>query len=409
MTSATDDRRAGDPPPRHRRLPARRRRAARNLRRPVRARHRQRPPVPRARDQSRELEIASNHKSEFLASMSHELRTPLNAVIGFSEVLLERMFGEINERQEEYLRDIWNSGRHLLELLNEILDLSKVEAGHMTLDPSDLLRSAARSTTRWRWSANAPPRTASRISVEIADDVGDDRRRRAAVQTGRPEPVVQRGQVHPRRRQRVGPRPPDRRRTRGHGDRQRHRRAAGGSGQDLRLLPAGSPRTRQGRGHRARVDAVAADRRPVRRPDVAGKHCRRGKYVRVLRSPRPRPVDATADAGATASSRCVVLVDDDRASLDLMAAYLDDAPVQVLRASDGVRPSTDLARWCPPRWCSTSCCRGSTAGRSWRELKASDDHRGHTCDHRIGRRRSRPSGRPSAPPSTCSSRSAATT
>ena len=73
--------------------------------------------------QSRELEIASNHKSEFLASMSHELRTPLNAVIGFSEVLLERMFGEINERQEEYLRDIWNSGRHLLELLNEILDL----------------------------------------------------------------------------------------------------------------------------------------------------------------------------------------------------------------------------------------------------------------------------------------------
>ncbi|MGZ6778910.1 MAG: GAF domain-containing protein, partial [Mycobacterium sp.] len=86
--------------------------------------------------QSRELEIASNHKSEFLASMSHELRTPLNAVIGFSEVLLERMFGDINERQEEYLRDIWNSGRHLLELLNEILDLSKVEAGQMTLDPS---------------------------------------------------------------------------------------------------------------------------------------------------------------------------------------------------------------------------------------------------------------------------------
>jgi signal transduction histidine kinase/ActR/RegA family two-component response regulator len=81
-----------------------------------------------------ELEIASRHKSEFLASMSHELRTPLNAVIGFSEVLLERMFGDINERQEEYLRDIWSSGKHLLELLNEILDLSKVEAGQMQLD-----------------------------------------------------------------------------------------------------------------------------------------------------------------------------------------------------------------------------------------------------------------------------------
>jgi signal transduction histidine kinase/ActR/RegA family two-component response regulator len=86
------------------------------------------------KEQSVELEMASRHKSEFLASMSHELRTPLNAILGFSEVLLERMFGEINERQEEYLRDIHGSGKHLLELLNEILDLSKVEAGRMELE-----------------------------------------------------------------------------------------------------------------------------------------------------------------------------------------------------------------------------------------------------------------------------------
>src|SRR5205807_1065603 len=69
-------------------------------------------------EKSRQLEAASRHKSEFLANMSHELRTPLNAIIGFSEVLAERMFGEVNEKQAEYLQDILASGRHLLSLIN---------------------------------------------------------------------------------------------------------------------------------------------------------------------------------------------------------------------------------------------------------------------------------------------------
>jgi GAF domain-containing protein len=85
-------------------------------------------------DKSRLLEAASRHKSEFLANMSHELRTPLNAILGFSEVLAERMFGEVNEKQAEYLQDILSSGRHLLSLINDILDLSKVEAGRLELE-----------------------------------------------------------------------------------------------------------------------------------------------------------------------------------------------------------------------------------------------------------------------------------
>jgi signal transduction histidine kinase len=95
----------------------------------------------------RELETASRHKSDFLATMSHELRTPLNAIIGFSEVLHEEMFGALNERQLTYVSDVLEAGKHLLSLINDVLDLAKIEAGHMELAFSevalpDVLRSA---------------------------------------------------------------------------------------------------------------------------------------------------------------------------------------------------------------------------------------------------------------------------
>ncbi len=128
--------------------------------------------VQEIRRKSRELEVASQHKSEFLANMSHELRTPLNAVIGFSEVLLERMFGEVNAKQEDYLKDILSSGRHLLSLINDILDLSKVEAGRMELEPSRFEVAAAvhNAMTLVRERAQ---RHGIALGAELAPDLGE--------------------------------------------------------------------------------------------------------------------------------------------------------------------------------------------------------------------------------------------
>jgi GAF domain-containing protein len=128
---------------------------------------------------SQQLEVASRHKSEFLANMSHELRTPLNAIIGFSEVLLERMFGEINPKQEEYLGDVLSSGRHLLTLINDILDLSKIEAGRMELERGTFSMRAAleNGVTMVRERASRHEiRLALDVSAELESVAGDERK-----------------------------------------------------------------------------------------------------------------------------------------------------------------------------------------------------------------------------------------
>ena len=132
----------------------------------------------------RQLEVASEHKSHFLANMSHELRTPLNAIIGFSQVLRQRLFGPLNEKQEEYLDDILSSGNHLLSLINDVLDLSKVEAGQVELEVASLsLREALeRGVVMVREPATKHD---VRLSLELAPGIdlveGDERRLRQVI------------------------------------------------------------------------------------------------------------------------------------------------------------------------------------------------------------------------------------
>jgi signal transduction histidine kinase len=130
-------------------------------------------------EKSRQLEIANKHKSDFLANMSHELRTPLNAIIGFSEVMITGMAGPLPENQKEFVGDIRDSGKHLLALINDILDLSKIEAGRMELDVArfDLRSAIDNALTLVRGRAD---RHEVRLESEVADGVaeydGDERK-----------------------------------------------------------------------------------------------------------------------------------------------------------------------------------------------------------------------------------------
>jgi signal transduction histidine kinase len=127
----------------------------------------------------RELETTSRHKSEFLANMSHELRTPLNAIIGFSQVLRERMFGDLNAKQAEYVDDVLSSGNHLLALIDDVLDLSKVEAGQVELEvaPFSLRDTLERGVVIVReHAAREGVRVALSTDPEVDVVDGDERR-----------------------------------------------------------------------------------------------------------------------------------------------------------------------------------------------------------------------------------------
>ncbi len=135
-------------------------------------------------ERTKALEVASQHKSDFLANMSHELRTPLNAIVGFSQVLKQKLFGEVNEKQDEYLDDILTSADHLLALINDILDLSKVEAGQVDLEVGlfSLREALERGVVMVRERAM---KNGVQLELELDPDVdlvqGDERRIRQVV------------------------------------------------------------------------------------------------------------------------------------------------------------------------------------------------------------------------------------
>ena len=146
-------------------------------------------------DKSRQLAEASQHKSQFLANMSHELRTPLNAILGYTELILDSVYGEMPEKARSVLDRVQRNGRHLLGLINDVLDLSKIEAGQLTLSLADY---SLKNVIQTVFSAVEPLANQKQIAlkIEVTPRAAAGTRRRTAAHAGSAQPRRQCDQVH---------------------------------------------------------------------------------------------------------------------------------------------------------------------------------------------------------------------
>ena len=242
-------------------------------------------------------EEANQAKSKFLANMSHELRTPLNAIIGFSEIMGSGMFGVLgSDKYQEYCHDILTSGKYLLEVINDILDMSKIEAGRMKLDmePLDLSKIAggiaARGVRARRGQASGAGRRYRKHHLRGG--------RSPRGQADHRQPVVQCGEVHPRRRQGDRARPGAQRFDRAPDRRHRDRHCAGfaaAAGQTVRAGREPAHQDLSGLGTGARHRAVAD--RSAWRNDAAAletRHRHRRAHQAAARTAKAAKLSAAA-------------------------------------------------------------------------------------------------------------------
>jgi signal transduction histidine kinase len=155
-------------------------------------------------EKAEQLALTSKYKSEFLANMSHELRTPLNSLLILSKLLADNQQGNFNEKQTEFARTIHGAGTDLLNLINDILDLSKIESGTVSIELGDMPLAGLKQHMERTFRQLASERVS--FKVDFDESCRDHPHRRKAAPAGRPQPAVQRVQVHrPGRRDAVGP------------------------------------------------------------------------------------------------------------------------------------------------------------------------------------------------------------